>query len=1773
MHRSSLLTGTALLWAVALSTPITAADGFTVSLPASGRHEAVMPVSKWGRYSIQAKGDQPVAISVADRRSGILHRDGEPGQRNGRIDLFLDIGDYKLAAQGVKKASGNATLSAIPFAYPSGMKPSWLIPLRENRFSLDDLQQAAFWFETPSDTVVYIEAAGRNLAEIALWRDGEWLVPTNNRSFTAKPKDETPLSGFSFAVRVPKGAYMVGLYGGKGRAWALKSEEHPCYLQWGVEPIAANVRSQRTVPPKGYSQVLLAPEVTNVIVEGADKQRLLVEISRMNADFTAGGWMAGDSIHGKSAGPRVMFQPSGIAAGQGWRLLKVSGPPGRPFNLQTFGAGSRQILGNQSASWKIHSVHSGSAGDQIGASAIIVDNKDGAVIALQADTVGPKELARKFNLLGSTTALIYVAEAGKYTFNPGGTKYAWTLGRFYHRPPPNYKEPETFTGAKTIELNQGVHHLTLEPQLKGVATFVLGKASLLGGMISAGKAAVGVVENRAWDAPRASVSFPNVHVPYQASYDLRLNSQAPEFGSLVAQKLPLPPEPAAAANPTGPAPEFPDAKREALAKFPVLPAGKTAFLDLDRGSNQPYAVRVAEAGLYRIETTGRLETSLSLSDRFRHFRRQASANGVGRNALMIEYLLPGEYQVVVAPGGNTGGRLGLAAYRNALAEGGALEPGIDNRKFVEQYAGSAYEIRIANAGKYRLESLGQNGAHALRLEDKDGWPLEPAMTPGVRTAQLAKGEYRLISLPIPQEGRRIARLIAILEKRSIKGKGPHPLSLNATLASTWMDDGGRGAAGDSVGKPSVFAFSLPSPINAKLNVSNGFNATLYRTGTDTAIAAWSGNRKQALPAGEYRMLVAPEKKRNLAPYQVSVGTRELVPGLSFDLTRKETFAVSLGAPSIVEFGSQGMLDVTATLLADDGKTVIATNDDGFLDWNFSISRALKAGRYFLRTESAEPGFTSTTVFMRALTDTLMDSLSSSNGKAKTAAVRLNRRLGVFPLAAGAGDVVACAAVGKSRIGLSLEKSAAAGQAWVPVAQAGGLSPSLAVPRAAGAQYRLKAWSETNTDEAMSVAYLAAAAQTADAKAAASGLSGSPQALGADFRAWFKVDLGGHAPGHFRAVPDQNPLASLAASTQIDSAFESDGPAMFASTARTAWVELRFEQDGRFRVKLEPMTLEHGRPVAIELTGGRPRVFETVQGAQRVGLLVAEADGANPLVGVLSGEASKDVKGPRFSVRGLAVNQGLWLGEGRSAAVALPGDARRIAVWNGLPPLDGTQPTAKLAWTELPLEQAGTLAPGVAAWNPGKAAARLWHLPAPRGAGVRLRVTLPPNSAAFLKRADGSASLECDFEGEPQVREFRAQGGDLYLLALDANARFDVALFASAEGRDETLPLAVGAGRLLDLSREGVTLLPIAADKPHGFHFRGAVRGVDWIGADGRLRADLYSGAMVGPGGMLALRHGPGMAQLDLCDAKDAAGVMACKWGATLAPSGAGEISQSSLAGLHERVNWFAFAIKDTQHVNFSAPLPVAAILLKDGAPVRYQEAWERFNWDLPLAPGRYSLGLRPFAGASLEGGSLATLFRPMSSLSEKKPYTAFMGPGESRLLRFDVARKADFGIGLRMSKETVEARLYDAQGRVVAQGKQQFAQLAPGTYHLWLRVPEGAEGTEVTASLFGQEAPPNDPPEKLVKWIITGGAGERPSVETDQAADPDEMRPAWERFLKRESYRSPSGDGEAAPEGGEGGNPEVNEEGGEGGEGGDGSGEGEGESASANGEGGEGEGE
>ena len=68
----------------------------TAHLPATPQSETLLHVTQPGRFAIAAHSASGTALDVVDMITGPTERQGEPGATDGRLDLLLDTGTYKL---------------------------------------------------------------------------------------------------------------------------------------------------------------------------------------------------------------------------------------------------------------------------------------------------------------------------------------------------------------------------------------------------------------------------------------------------------------------------------------------------------------------------------------------------------------------------------------------------------------------------------------------------------------------------------------------------------------------------------------------------------------------------------------------------------------------------------------------------------------------------------------------------------------------------------------------------------------------------------------------------------------------------------------------------------------------------------------------------------------------------------------------------------------------------------------------------------------------------------------------------------------------------------------------------------------------------------------------------------------------------------------------------------------------------------------------------------------------------------------------------------------------------------------------------------------------------------------------------------------------------------------------------------------------------------------------------------------------------------------------
>ncbi|MDR2727815.1 MAG: hypothetical protein LBB56_01695, partial [Chitinispirillales bacterium] len=206
------------------------------------------------------------------------------------------------------------------------------------------------------------------------------------------------------------------------------------------------------------------------------------------------------------------------------------------------------------------------------------------------------------------------------------------------------------------------------------------------------------------------------------------------------------------------------------------------------------------------------------------------------------------------------------------------------------------------------------------------------------------------------------------------------------------------------------------------------------------------------------------------------------------------------------------------------------------------------------------------------------------------------------------------------------------------------------------------------------------------------------------------------------------------------------------------------------------------------------------------------------------------------------------------------------------------------------------------------------------------------------------------------------------------------------------------------------------------------------------------------------------------------------------------LEETSKFKMSEGVNYYSLEIKELTHLSVKASAEAAAVLFVNNEISSYEEFGDLLSWDIPLKPGRYTLGIKPLTERTLSGVSLSIGFYPVNTLTEKNPFGANMESGQTVMLKFNLNKQSRIGLGLAMSKQTVRVALLDEKGIVISEGRQLFTTLEKGIYYVKLSVAPFLDGTDIKLYLFGQENITVPPTEELVRWIVRSSPGERPQL-------------------------------------------------------------------------------
>jgi hypothetical protein len=224
--------------------PPAAATLETDHLPPSPQAGTLLHVTAPGRFAITAKSPTGTALDLVDMITGPSARAGDPGSQDGRLDLLLDTGTYKVRSFSAAGATGQVALHVAAYrdAGPVGIVQRDA----ETDTSLGDLQQRSWWFVVTPEHPVRLEAAGRALADMRLWRDGLDLVATNAEAQIIEPVHGHPMRDILFTDPLPPGTYLATAYGGPALPWADGDASVPLILRVGRAAAGVGGREDRS---------------------------------------------------------------------------------------------------------------------------------------------------------------------------------------------------------------------------------------------------------------------------------------------------------------------------------------------------------------------------------------------------------------------------------------------------------------------------------------------------------------------------------------------------------------------------------------------------------------------------------------------------------------------------------------------------------------------------------------------------------------------------------------------------------------------------------------------------------------------------------------------------------------------------------------------------------------------------------------------------------------------------------------------------------------------------------------------------------------------------------------------------------------------------------------------------------------------------------------------------------------------------------------------------------------------------------------------------------------------------------------------------------------------------------------------------------------------------------------------------------------------------------------------------------------------------------------
>ncbi|MDB9744173.1 hypothetical protein OAA91_01450, partial [Fibrobacterales bacterium] len=1129
---------------------------------------------------------------------------------------------------------------------------------------------------------------------------------------------------------------------------------------------------------------------------------------------------------------------------------------------------------------------------------------------------------------------------------------------------------------------------------------------------------------------------------------------------------------------------FPTGKLSPLAVYESIKSGEVKYFDLKRNDNQVYELEVIEPGMYNIETTGRLRTQLILRNRFVTQMMQNKENGIGRNGMLLTYLLPGRYQVQVNSLGESTGRLGLTLKRNKIVEGGQLDTQRDKRHYINQGEGIEYHVNIAEKGRYSLKSFGQNGNFRSRLEDADGWPIVKPNRSIEYKQDFEQGKYKLVSLPSNKSQKRIANLSSLENKSQYSVSGVQRILLNESINSTWNESVAKDSTEEKPPRtPRVYDLEITNAIRVSYILNENLRAKVIH-GKDTL--EWNRGEVKTLSKGSYRVEVMANKVQNDLDYNMSFNTNDLMGGLKYSINYVRNLNFQLQDFSVVELFSRGTWDVSAELYQkrkDGSLKLLAQNDDAFLDWNFSISKTLAPGEYVLSVKSDESS-KQTTIQMNLLKDSLLTDYKEGqkvNLDLKGQIVNISLELNANE------EIVFVDVLAKSRIGISIERL----EGTSNVLLGEGLGQHISLSTLAGSKgkkkIRVKVWSSDHLNENVELLIKKASSQKASLKQLLSVEDFDTQKGLSKAHAWVKVDLGIDSVGIFEFDEKDIAVKQL---FKNSNQFDAVNKNLISSTQKTLWLELITEK-GDAELELNPYKLGPTQQFVLE-DGNLGFAMPSASELDGKSMLLYSKLEVDPLMAGLSNPSQAD-----FTNSGIAIELAVMSEEGSRVSWYNPSRSSFFMLWNakGKKATPGVRvqiQTETLNWQEDHVLASPFTRLKLKPSNVQKLAFN-------EDGRFTLKIGTPRNGIVVAENKQGKRKT-CISEEALKLCEFKNLNSDynIYLIisaSKDKNSKDGIKEFRVEKvAENQTLydkkidfseqVLKPGFSFEKYFTQKGVLKLKVPLlNSKEGTSYKLQTRGNtnNWwhFSKEGLLSKGRFKDSSL-PEGLVEISHNGGWVKVDLCESSD----VSCGWGASIEVGDIKSISEASIENLETEISWFEFDFEKQKVLSIKSEGDFSYLIKNDDRLIKSGFSTGILNDVIALEKGKYQVGIRKVskqASNQIEFG-----FKELRALEQSNLPTVLLGAGESVLFEFELRKTSKIGLGIQTDNEVVQSSLYNENYIEIGSGQQQFLSLDSGRYYLEYKVPMNEKSSHFKVKLVGQIPPEDKPTEALVNKIIKG---------------------------------------------------------------------------------------